>query len=182
MNKVLYLVALLIVGCDSAPALEQSTFHASTIENIADTAEVSESSSEEIVNAAQQWLTNAIETAFEKEFPNIESILTPQCTAYTSDAMNVHFSHGLTLEQFNEKWGAIYDVSLAVVDAGRFIDAQDWDKIHVEDCQHISSDGENKHLFQITLFEETFEAYYTRRVVLVPSGDAFLIDDIQVIK
>lgn len=182
MKKVLYFVALVIVSCNSDSGSEQSTFHGSTIENTLDTTEVSESSSEEIVNEAQQWLTIAIKTAFEKEFPNIESILTPQCTAYTSDAMNVHFSHGLTLEQFNEKWGSVYDVSLAVLDAGRFIDAQDWDKIHVEDCQHISSDGENKHVFQITLFEETFEAYYTRRVVLVPSRGAFLIDDIQVVK
>lgn len=170
MKHLILLLIPLLIGCTSKTT-ERATDETAPTE----TEEQLPSKSE----AAKAWLIAAIEDHFKEDFPKMETITTKQYQNYWRDQIEVEYGD-LSLDQFTEKWGSIYDIDRAGIGTGFLVDAQDYTTIVLTSCEPMKSEKDNQFNFQVKLNDKGFDAEYKREITVIPSGDSFLIDDVKI--
>ena len=131
----------------------------------------------------EKWLTNLIENHLNKSDTYMENITTPKYAEYKQDAINIPYDGGMTIEEFEEKWSAIYDTKLTGIGESFLIGQQDWGEITVTKCKLVSSKND-KYLFDVEITDnmEGNISHHKREIKIVMLNNEALIDDVKVYK
>ena len=131
---------------------------------------------------AKEWLVSTITNLFSSDEVKMEEVTTPQYAEFKNDALNVdlELDSSLTLEQFNAKWGKIYNIQTHPIQTGFLISGQDWGKIYVESISVKETDSSepNKVLFQVVITDKEFQVKYNRDIEVIEDQNKYLIADV----
>ena len=131
-------------------------------------------------NLAKTWLIEAIETYF-AEFDKINgdysSLCTPEYKEFKEDATNVDMDGGMDEKGFGEKWGE-ESIELAGLGEGFLIGGNDFGKIRVKKADFVERTEQGGFLFNVIIEDTQFESIFKREILVVPSGNSFLIDNV----
>lgn len=136
---------------------------------------------QEVVEA-ENWLKTAIEDYF-AEFPPkpLTEITSGQYAEYKQDAICVIYDceNSLTKEQFEKKWGNIYEIEFAGYGEGFLIEQQDWDKIVVTECRLLKQPKEGIFIFETVLTDTGLKLTNSNEITVVLTANGFKIDDVK---
>lgn len=132
------------------------------------------------VENAQKWLTKTLTDYFKVEKPDASLITTPEYYEYKDDAINIDLDveGALSKNQFEEKWGKVFDIKYVGLNTGFFIDGQDFGEIVVQKCDPIKV-TDAYYWFNVVLEDKQFKQSYEREIKVVKSDDSFLIADVK---
>lgn len=95
---------------------------------------------------------------------------------FKSDAMGVDFDGGLSKEEFQKKWGEIYNLELTN-NQSFMIGLQDFVKVKVSSADFLK-ETDNGVWFKLTISELYFNKTIYREVRVVSIDNQFLIDEV----
>ena len=163
----------------SADLMRRTLFIAATLIALSTSLKAQEASE------ARNWLTTSIEKYFADYSPKrLTEITTEQYARYKQDAICVVYDcdGSLTMEQFEQKWGNIYDVTYAGFYSSFLIDQQDWYKIVVTKCELLEQPSQGKYIFNTEVTDTGFELSHMNEITVVQTGNGYKIDDVKLQK
>ena len=172
MKKCIYtfLIACSLVACKESPSDSKSLSNSTEkVTNIKD----------DKTKAAKAWLIKSIEDFFLSTNADQKTITTTRYNEYKSDAIGVDMDGGMTAQEFQLKWGKIYNTNYAGMGVGFLISGQDYGKVKVSKCDAKASNVENEYIFDVQIDDPEMKAVYHREIKLVESNNSFLIDDVK---
>ncbi len=132
------------------------------------------------IQAGEKWLKENIENFFNHDdqfAKGFAFLCTKPYTEFKTDAINVDLDGGMTEAELKSKWGRRYSQYAGIGD-GFMIAGTDFGKIEVTKCEFKNITEMGYFLYDVLLVDKTYNSKFTRQVVLVKNGDAFLIDDV----
>ncbi len=131
---------------------------------------------------AKNWLITTIEEHF-SQFPSqpIEQIATERYAEYRQDAICVDYDCDtpLTLAQFEQKWGDIYDISYAGIGESFLIGQQDNGKIVMSKCELTAEPVQLTYVFDTVVEDTMFKLTYSIEIWVKKTSSGFRIDDVK---
>ena len=178
MKKIVICISLLslFVSCSNNEQKEHTSVDAT--ENSEDARK------EDDVASAKKWLVETIEgffTNFETLKGDYSTICTKEYAEFKKDATNVDMDGGMSEDAFKTKWGRRYS-EYAGIQEGFLIGGTDNGKIKVSKCELKNKTEMGGYLFEVVLEDEDYKSTFYREIVVVPSQNSFLIDDVREIK
>ncbi len=132
------------------------------------------------ITDAQKWLVENIETYF-RDFDKLNgdysSICTPKYREFKEDATGIDMDGGMTEKEFITKWGKDA-VKYAGIGEGFMIGGNDFGKIKVTKCNYKERSKEGGYLFETIIEDTDFKSTFERKIIVVPSGNTYLIDQV----
>ena len=178
MKKIVICISLLslFVSCNNNEQKEHTSVDA--------TKNAEEVKKGDNVASAQKWLVETIEgffTNFETLKGDYSTICTKEYAEFKKDATNVDMDGGMSEDAFKTKWGRRYS-EYAGIQEGFLIGGTDNGKIKVSKCELKNKTEMGGYLFEVVLEDEDYKSTFYREIVVVPSQNSFLIDDVREIK
>lgn len=141
------------------------------------------------IEKARNWITNVVASTLNKangleENTNEEAegkqkeIYTRKYMAYKDDAAGVDMDGGMTLKSFKNKWAKDFNCQYAGVGNGYLVSGTDYGLIKVTHCVFKKKIGAS-YVFETTITDTEAKIDYKRDIQIIPSGNSFLIEDIQ---
>lgn len=178
MKKIIIYISLLslIISCSNNEQKENND-GAATENGI-------EERKEDDVASAKKWLVKNIEdyfANFETLKGDYSKICTKEYAEFKQDATNVDMDGGMSEEAFKTKWGRRYS-EYAGIQEGFLIGGTDNGKIKVSKCELKNKTEMQGYLFEVILEDVDYKSTFYREIVVVPSQNSFLIDNVREIK
>lgn len=132
------------------------------------------------INLAKTWLVTTIETyfaEFEKINGDYSNICTPEYKKFKEDATNVDMDGGMSEQEFEKTWGK-ETLKYAGLREGFLIGGNDFGTIKVNKSEFMERTEKNGFLFEIVLEDTEYQSLFKREVLVIPSGNSFLIDNV----
>ena len=132
---------------------------------------------------AKAWLVKSIESYFDADISNQETIMqnitTKDYYDFKSDATNVDLDvdGGLTLKEFQQKWKNKFNTENVVINTGFLIPAQDWTKIEVKKCE-LNASLENDYSFNVELQDTGSKEIYKCIIKVTKIKNNFFIGNV----
>ncbi len=177
----LFLLLSILVSCNSSTSSTNQTASIPTDSLQSQKDSTKSPSLADISNEeAKSWLIKAIDTYFNSDNQDMQSLTTQEYFEFKTDAMNVDLDvdDSLTQEEFEAKWKDKFDLSTHPTQIGFLISGQDWDRIEVKECHQIQSSEANRIKFKTTLVDSALQAKYTRDIIIIKNKDSFKIADV----
>ena len=186
-NIISTFTAIFIITALTAGCANQSNSNPSETKVTAksDSVTIQADSTQQIENA-KQWIVTTVENFFrdyDKNHGDFSGICTKQYAEFKVDATNVDLDldASLSLSEFKEKWGRRYS-EYAGIGSGFIVGGNDFGVIKVPVCNFENKTEMGGLLFDTRVDDTTMNARYYRKIIVVPDGDSFLIDDVLEIK
>lgn len=129
--------------------------------------------------SAQVWLTKAINKYFSDDSIHYKDITTKKYSEYKQDALGLVYGAGeMTEEQFEKKWGEIYDTSYAGIGESFLTGQQEYGNVIMPICELISKNNQI-YVFNTTIKDTLFELTYSIEITVVATEGGFRIDDVK---
>lgn len=133
-----------------------------------------------IVRNGKDWIIKNIESFFNNDdifMKGFSYLCTDQYTEFKKDATNIDLDGGMTEAEFKSKWGRRVS-EYAGIGEGFMVAGTDFGKIEVTKCDFKNVTEMNHLLYDVLIADQTFNSKFTRQVVLIKSGNSFLIDNV----
>ena len=137
------------------------------------------SPAQEITNA-KDWLTSAIKDYFDVDsIRHFRDFTTDRYAEYKQDAICVVYDcdNSLTVEQFEQKWSKIYDISYA--GESFLIGQQDHGIVVMPKCELISQENNEIYIFDTVITDTYGGLTYSIEITVVKTKGGFKIDDVK---
>lgn len=129
---------------------------------------------------AQVWLTKTINEYFAGGSIHYKSITTEKYAEYKQDALGLVYGPGdMSEEQFEKKWGDIYDTSYAGIGESFLTGQQDNGKVVMSKCELTSQPESGTFIFDTEVEDTMFELTYSIEITVKRTQDGFKIDDVK---
>ncbi|MGU3375021.1 hypothetical protein [Chryseobacterium sp. M5A1_1a] len=140
------------------------------------------------IEKAKLWITRIVAQTLNKanglaENTNEEAegkhkeIYTAKYRAYKDDATEIDLDGGMTLKAFKKKWAKDFNCEYAGVGNGYLVSGTDYGFIEVTHCTFLKKIGK-AYVFETIIRDTEAKIDYKRDIRVIPSGNAFLIEDI----
>ncbi|SHF47463.1 hypothetical protein [Pedobacter caeni] len=182
MNKTL--ISLTIVAFATINQVKAQTDH------IEHKVTLQQKSTKELkdIERAKAWLAHSVEDDLNKanglaENTNEEAeggrkqIYADKYIAYKNDAFEVGMEGKMTLKAFQKKWSKDFDCQYAGIGFGCLVPISDYGLIKVSRCIFTKKVGLT-YVFETTITDTDAKIGYKRDIKVVPSGKAYLIEDV----
>ncbi|WP_223608076.1 hypothetical protein [Chryseobacterium sp. OSA05B] len=140
------------------------------------------------IEKAKNWIIYVVASTLNKanglaENTNEEAegkhkeIYTDKYMAYKNDAIEVGMEWKMTLKEFKKKWAKDFNCEYAGIGTGYLVSNGEYGFIEVTRCIFKEKIG-NSYLFETIITDTEAKINYKREIRVVPSGNAFLIEDV----
>ncbi len=179
MKTIRILVLLFVVfGCNSNT--NQSDHESIKSDTTSQNTTEPEVMIQDSTELGKKWLISSIEGYF-KDFDKLNGDFSKICTKdyaeYKSDATGVAYDGGLTEAEFKTKWKN-RNLKFAGIGEGFLIGGNDFGTIKVVKCDFKNKNPNGSLVFEAVIEDQDFKSKFYRDIVIIPSNNGFLIDDV----
>jgi hypothetical protein len=139
------------------------------------------SSQAQEITTAKDWLTSAIKDYFDVDaIRHFRDFTTDRYAEYKQDAICVVYDcdNSLTVEQFEQKWSKIYDISYAGIGESFLTGQQDHGIVVMPKCELISQENNEIYIFDTVITDTLGGLTYLIEITVVKTKSGFKIDDL----
>ncbi|WP_143754170.1 hypothetical protein [Chryseobacterium sp. 52] len=140
------------------------------------------------IEKAKLWITRVVAHTLNKvnglaENTNDEAegkhkkMYTDQYIAYKDDAAEVGSDGGMTLNAFKKKWAKDFNCEYAGIGNSYLVSGTDYGLIEVSHCVFRKKIG-TAYVFETIITDTEAKIDYKRDIIVIPSGNTFLIKDV----
>jgi hypothetical protein len=127
---------------------------------------------------AQKWIETEIPKAFNTQLNPIKSLATEKYQRYKSDAINVDFDGGLSVDDFHKKWKKDFDTQKAGIGLSFILGVQDYETVKIERARFVKKITPTSYLFLASFSYFENSGTVAVQLIVEEHENSFLISDV----